>query len=258
MKKIFLNFLLMFSMGYLATSCVSEEKDSVMKNGVGGLILNVTSDAGFQSRIVNEEDYSNTAEYTVQIIENGSSEIKKEFLYKDAPEKIELNNGSYELKAFYGIDSNASQDNFYVEGIASFNIDGNDVPVSVSCVPTCAKVIVNFSDDMSEYFTDYSVEYTTIALKAELKTALWTKDNKFPWYLKVDKAGEDVEAVINFTRKSDGKSSSVTKTYNMTYGKAWTLNVKPSLENGNLGITITINESTDDEVIDIIVPSDWI
>ena len=95
MKKIFLNFLLMFSMGYLATSCVSEEKDSVMKNGVGGLILNVTSDAGFQSRTVNEEDYSNTAEYTVQIIEKGSSEIKKEFLYKDAHEKIELNNGSY-------------------------------------------------------------------------------------------------------------------------------------------------------------------
>ena len=240
MKKIFLNLVLMFSIGFLITSCVSEERDSVIgKNGVGGLILNVTSDAGFQSRTVNEEDYSNTAEYTVQIIEKGSSEIKKKFLYKDAPEKIELNNGSYELKAFYGIDSNASQDNFYVEA-------------------TCAKVIVNFSDDMSESFTDYSVEYTTIALKAELKTALWTKDNKSPWYLKVDKAGEDVEAVINFTRKSDGKSSSVTKTYNMAPGKAWTLNVKPSVNNGNLGISITINESTDDEVIDIIVPSEWI
>ena len=54
MKKIFLNLVLMFSIGFLITSCVSEEKDSVMKNGVGGLILNVTSDAGFQSRTVNE------------------------------------------------------------------------------------------------------------------------------------------------------------------------------------------------------------
>lgn len=259
MKKIFLNLVLMFSIVFLITSCVSEERDSVIgKNGVGGLILNVTSDTGFQSRTVNEEDYSNINEYKVQIIDKETSEVKKEFLYKDAPEKIELNNGSYNLKAFYGKDSNASQDNFYVEGITSFNIDGKDIPVSVSCVPTCAKVIVNFSDDMSEYFTDYSVEYTTKALKTESKSALWTKENKYPWYLKVDKEGENVEAVINFTRKSDGKSSSVAKTYNMTYGMAWTLNVKPSINNGNLGISITINESTDDEVIDIIVPSDWI
>lgn len=258
MKKTFLNLLMVLSMGYFATSCVSEEKDSVLGNGVGTLSLSVTSDTKFQSRAVNESEYENTQEYTVQIIGKESSDIKKEFLYKEAPEKIELENGSYYLKAFYGEESNASQDKFYVEGISSFNIDGNNTSVSVTCAPTCAKVIASFASDMSEYFSDYSVMYTTKALKAESQTVLWTKDNKNPWYLKVDNSGEDVEAVINFTRKSDGKSSSVTKTYNMAPGKAWTLNVKPSVENGNLGISITINESTEDEVIDIIVPSDWI
>ena len=258
MKKTFLNLFLMLSIGYCTTSCVSEEKDSVLGNGVGALSLSVTSDAKFKSRAVNESEYSNTQEYTVQIIEKESSEVKKEFLYKDAPEKIELEIGAYSLKAFYGEESNASQDNFYVEGISSFNIDGKDISVNVACAPTCAKVIASFASDMSEYFSDYSVVYTTKTLKAESQTVLWTKDNNYPWYLKVDKAGEDVEAVINFTRKSDGKSSSVTKTYNMAPGKAWTLNVKPSVNNGNLGISITINESTDDEVIDIIVPSDWI
>lgn len=258
MKKTFLNLLMVLSIGYFATSCVSEEKDSVLGDGIGTLSLSVTSDANFQSRAVDESEYNNIQEYTVQILEKESSEVKKEFLYKDAPEKIELKNGSYSLKAFYGKESNASQDNFYVEGNSSFNIDGKDTSVNVTCAPTCAKVIASFASDMSEYFSDYSVVYTTKALKAESKTALWTKDNKSPWYLKVDKSGEDVEAVINFTRKSDGKSSSVTKKYNMEPGNAWTLNVKPSVNSGNLGISITINESTEDEVIDIIVPSDWI
>ena len=248
----------MLSMGYCATSCVSEGEDSVLEGGVGTLSLSVTSETGFKSRVVNESDYSNTADYTIQIIDKATSVVKKEFLYKDAPQKIELNNGSYDLKAFYGQDLNASQDYFYVEGNTSFTINGKEVSASVSCAPTCVKVIANFSSDMSEYFTDYSVVYATKALKAEPTTVVWGKDNVAPWYLKVDKKGEDVEAVINFTRKSDGKSTSVARTFNMLPGDAWTLNVKPTVNNGDLGISITINESTDDEVIDIIVPSDWI
>lgn len=172
-------------MGYFATSCVSEEKDSVLGNGFGTLSLSVISDTKFQSRTVDESEYSNTQEYTVQIIEKESSEVKKEFLYKEVPEKIELENGSYSLKAFYGKESNASQDNFYVEGISSFNIDGEDTSVSVACAPTCAKVIASFASDMSEYFSDYSVAYTTKALKAESKTVLWTKDNIAPLYIEV-------------------------------------------------------------------------
>ena len=258
MKKTFLNLFLMLSMGYCATSCVSEDEDSVLEGGVGTLSLSVTSETGFKSRVVNESDYSNTADYTIQIIDKATSVVKKEFLYKDAPQKIELNNGSYDLKAFYGQDLNASQDYFYVEGNTSFTINGKEVSASVSCAPTCVKVIANFSSDMSEYFTDYSVVYATKALKAEPTTVVWGKDNVAPWYLKVEKQGEDVEAVINFTRKSDGKSTSITKVFNMMPGNAWTLNVKPTVNNGELGISITINESTDDEVIDIIVPSDWI
>lgn len=258
MKKIFLNLFLMLSMGYCATSCVSDNDNSALESGVGTLCLSVISETQFQSRIVNESDYNKTENYTIQIIDKATNAVKKEFLYKDVPERIELNNGSYDLKAFYGKDLTASQDYFYVEGSTSFTVNGKEVSASVSCAPTCVKVIANFSSDMSEYFTDYSVVYTTRALKSESKTALWEKDNVAPWYLKVDKKGEDVEAVINFTRKSDGKSTSVARTFNMLPGDAWTLNVKPTVNNGDLGISITINESTDDEVIDIIVPSDWI
>lgn len=258
MKKTFLNLFLMLSMGYCTTSCVSENNDSVFGNGVGTLSLSITSEAGFQSRTVNESDYSNTGEYKVQLIDKGTFKVIKEFLYKDAPEKIELENGSYDLKAFFGEEVNASQEKFYVEGISSFTIEGKDVKTNVSCKPTCAKLVVNFGDNMSEYFSDYSVAYTTKALKSESKNVLWTKDNTAPWYVKVDNSGEEVEAVISFTRKSDNKSASETRTYTMKPGQAWTLNINPAVNSGNLGITVTINEETDDEIIDIIVPSDWI
>lgn len=258
MKKTFLNLFLMLSMGYWTTSCVSEDKDSVFGNGVGTLSLSVTSDSGFQSRAVNESDYSNTGNYTVQIIDKGTFQVKKEFLYKNVPQSIELENGSYDLKAFYGEEVNASQDKFYVEGVSSFSIEGKDVTASVSCKPTCGKLVVNFGDNMSEYFSDYSVAYTTKALKSESKNVVWTKDNTAPWYVKVDNSGEEVEAVISFTRKSDNKSASETRKYTMKPGQAWTLNINPAVNSGNLGITVTINEETDDEVIDIIVPSEWI
>lgn len=257
MKKTFLNLFLMLSIGYCTTSCVSENNDSVFSDGVGSLSLSVTSDAGFQSRAVNESAYNNTGEYTVQIIDKGTFQVKKEFLYKNAPQSIELENGSYELKAFFGEEVNASQDKFYVEGVSSFIIQGDNVRANVSCKPTCAKLVVNFGDNMSEYFSDYSVAYTTKALKSE-SNVVWTKDNTAPWYVKVDNSGEAVEAVISFTRKSDNKSASETRTYTMKPGQAWTLNINPAVNSGNLGITVTINEETDDEIIDIIVPSDWI
>lgn len=248
---------MMLSIGYCTTSCVSENNDSVFGNGVGTLSLSITSEAGFQSRTVNESDYSNTGEYKVQLIDKGTFKVIKEFLYKDAPEKIELENGSYDLKAFFGEEVNASQDKFYVEGVSSFIIQGDNVRANVSCKPTCAKLVVNFGDNMSEYFSDYSVAYTTKALKSE-SNVVWTKDNTAPWYVKVDNSGEAVEAVISFTRKSDNKSASETRTYTMKPGQAWTLNINPAVNSGNLGITVTINEETDDEIIDIIVPSDWI
>lgn len=111
---------------------------------------------------------------------------------------------------------------------------------------------------MATYFSNYSVIYETEALKATGSTAIWQKDDTDPWYLKVNEKGESVTATISFTRLSDGKSASVEKTYTLAPGKSWTLNIAPQDNNGSLGITVTIDESTDDEEIDIEVPSEWI
>lgn len=242
--------------GLTTQSCSSSEEPANME-GTGNITLSVTAQAAF-TKAVNENAYNNVDNYTVQIINDKGTSVK-EFLYSEREEKITLSNGSYTLKAFYGTESNASRDGFYVEGSNTFQVNGEAVEqVSVTCAPTCGKVAVKFASNMSEYFSDYSVVYETTALKAAGSTAVWAKDDTEPWYLKIDPKGETVTASIQVTRLSDNKTATVEKTYTLAPGKSWTLSIAPQDNNGNIGIEITIDESTDDEVIDIEVPSEWL
>lgn len=246
----------LIGMGMTIGSCTSQSDETLSSLDTGTISLGITTNTAF-TKAVNESDYNNTDLYTVQII-NSSNQVEKEFQYKDMPERIQLKNGSYTLKAFYGTDANASRESFYVEGNNSFQIQGEEVQVNVECKPACGKVIAKFTEDMSTYFSDYSVVYETEALTASSETAVWSKTDTDPWYLKLNAQGETVKAIIQVTRISDNKTATVEKTYTMTLGKSWTLNIAPSNDTGNLGITITVDETTDDVPIDITVPSEWI
>ena len=171
---------------------------------------------------------------------------------------IKLKNGTYTLRAYYGEQTTASRDVFYVEGTKPFVVDADQQQVTVDCYPKCAQVVAAFSADMAEFFTDYSVVYETEALKAEGATAVWSKTDADPWFLKVNEKGENVKATITVTRKSDNKSATVVREYSMAPGKLWTLNISPNQNDGSLGIVIEVDETTNDQEIDIVVPSDWI
>ena len=112
-----------------------------------------------------------------------------------------------------------------MEGAATFSVQSNEQTVSVACAPTCAKVSVDFDGAMGTYFSDYSVIFETEAL-AEYGTGI--------------------------------SSASVEKTYALAPNKAWTLKIAPSYESGKLGVAVTIDETTNDHDVDIIVPSEWI
>ncbi len=251
-------FSCMIGLCLIMTSC-SSGNDALSGGGTGSITLSVKAEAGFtaDTRAVNENGYKDVSLYTVQIL-NSSNGIETEFIYGEKPGSIKLNNGSYTLKAFYGKDSDASRNDFYVEGVKNFAIDGAEEALTVECVPVCGKVVVNFANEMSTYFSDYSVVYETAALTAAGSNAVWNKGDTEPWYLKVNKDGETIKGTIHVTRLSDGKSTTVERTYKLAPNKSWTLNVAPKDENGSIGIAITIDESTIDHVIDIVVPSDWI
>ena len=237
-------------------SCTSQNDEPALSEGTGTLTLGITTSTAF-TKAVDESRYEDLNLYTVQII-NASGTTEKDFLYGERPERIELKNGAYTLKAFYGTDENASRDGFYVEGIQTFNVEGKEVEVEVTCKPTCGKVTAKFAEDMATYFSDYSVSYETEALAATQTPVQWNKSDSEPWYLKLNPNGETVKATIQVTRISDNKTATVERTYYMEPEKSWTLNIAPSNDSGNLGITITVDENTNDETIDITVPSDWI
>lgn len=248
--------------GLVGASCTSSEGIASGEHG-GAIRLSLTTNATFgsgtASRAVDESGYADVSRYTVQVLDAGDNSLKKEFLYSEAVTPIELSNGSYILKAFYGTEREVSDKEFYVEGSTPFNIQGEGVEnIAVSCTPTCGKVIARFADTMDDYFNDYSVVYETRALSAKGAVATWARTTTDPLYLKVDKDGENVRATIKVVRKSDNKAADIEKTYTLAPNKAWTLNIAPQDNSGNIGIVITIDESTDDHPVDIVVPSDWV
>ena len=57
--------------------------------------------------------------------------------------------------------------------------------------------------------------------------------------------------------KKDGKTTPLSKTYNLSPEEVLMIKVKPVTSNGNLGITIEVDDTTNDRPIDIEIPSNW-
>ena len=237
MKKYAVMFCAMLAMGALTVSCSSEDEavESVAQ-GEGVITFDVRTETGFQSRAVNEDEYKNKDNYTVQLLSN--STVYDEWNYKEMPDELKVPAGTYQLKAFYGEDKAASTSSMRVEGISeavtvSADQDGTK-PLTVTCKPVCARV-------------------------AALGTGSfpWSKTATDPVYLKVNE-DEKIKAIINATNKSDSKEiEPIEKEYTLSPQSALTLNVGPSGA-GTIGIEITIDESTNDIDKPIEVPGDWV
>lgn len=239
--------------GAFIVSCSSDEE--LTPSGEGTVSLDIRTETGFLSRALNEADYQNLDNYTVQLLSGG--ELQNEWKYTELPESLKVDAGTYQVKAFYGEDVAASTETMYVEGVSEevTLADNETKAVSVTCKPICAKVSVDFSEKMDTYFTDYSVTFTTAALGEE--SFVWKKDNTDPVYLKVGQE-ETVVALISYTDKS-GKSDSVEKKYLMSPQTGMTIHINPVVQQveGSLNVTIDIDTTTNDHEIDVEVPSDW-
>lgn len=236
--------------------CSAEDEGPQLADGKGAVKLSLNTDTGFETmtKAVDESAYQNTDLYTVQILQ-GTTVVGNYTGATIPDELIELTNGSYTVKAFYGEDKAASTASMYVEGTKGFDINSNQVSeVEVSCAPVCAKVNLKF-EDMDKYFTDWEARFKTVALGEE--TFIYEKDDTDPLYLKVNK-DESVTVSFQLTN-SEKKTTEINKTYTMNPNEALNITVKPApATTGNLGISITIDGSTNDKEVDIEIPSDWI
>lgn len=253
----FLRTYVCLLLGFTAfTACTSDEEEALIPEGKGYVKLSLNADTGFQTKAVNESEYANKNNYTVQILKDGKVVEGLEWNYADMPnELIELTNGGYELKAFYGEDKAASKQSMYVEGKTTFNINSDKVEASVTCKPVCGKITVKFDSKMADYFNDYSITFTSKAL-GDLNIS-WAKNDTDPIYMKVDNE-ESISAVYTLVDKQ-GKSTTINnKSYSLSPMKHLIINVVPTVSSGKIGISIEVDDSTNDIPVDIVVPSDWI
>ena len=233
----------------LIVSCAKE--DVSVENGQGSVSLDMSVETKFQTKAVDVADYANLDNYTIQILKEGREVLS--YNYASVPESIDLSNGNYVLKAFYGEDKPASTTTMYVEGQTVFNVNSDQQPIAVSCKPVCGRIKVEFDEAMASYFSDYSVTLGTEALGETFFS--WRKEATDPVYLKV-KESESVSATINLV-KTNGTTSSVPKTYTLSPLQSLTIKVKPVAQTGNIGISIEIDDETNDIPVDIEIPADW-
>lgn len=244
------------AVGVLA-GCSAEVDGPQVADGEGAFLLNVATDADFETttRALDESPYANVDNYTVRILQNGA--VQDEYSYTEVKDTwIPYGNGTYTVKAFYGEDLPVSTTSMYVEGHQDISISNDTAHVSFTCKPVCAKVTVKFDETMADYFSAYHVVFKTKALGEGSYD--WQQTFTDPVYMKVTGEKETVNATIYLTKKSDGTSTTMAKTYELAPAMQKTITMKPTVNNGNVGITIEIDETTDDHEITIEIPSDWV
>lgn len=264
MKKYAVMLCAMLTMGAFTASCSSEDEAVQSAEGRGFVKLALNVGADFQSRAITESDYTNLANYTVQILKEGKVVEGCEWTGTTIPQElIELDNGSYTVLAFTGEEYKglgATTEGMYVEGKDGFAVNSDQAATAeVNCTPQCARATVSFDAKMADYFQDYYVVFSgTKALGQSSYT--WAKNHGTdPVYMAVD-GTETLTATIKLVDKTGKVAEDIVKTKEVSAAKAWKLNIAPVVEEatGSVGITIEIDNGTNDIPVDIEIPSEWL
>ena len=262
--------------GFGFSACTSDEGlNNPTEAGHGQLTLNLLSGTSFkeETRALDEASFSNTDNYTV-VVKDKDGYVKMDCKGSEIASKmpITLPIGSCTVKAYYGTEAPASRNSFYVLGEWNGSIKGDQrESITLTCEPTCGRIKVDFDADMTTYYSDYNVTFSgTKALGNG--TFAWSKNDNDPWYVALDKGGEDINFTINTTTKDEYVNSAnqeqtyaYTGKFRLGRNKAYKMHVNveyhPSqggATSGEVGLTITIDESTNDKNETIEIPVTWI
>ena len=269
---------MMLGAATLAASCVSEnhsELEPTDKGGMGVLTIDLKSDLPFtaNTRAVDENEYHNTDNYTVRLVNVSDGSEVFSCLASDLNDHLPCDlpiEGYYKVEAWYGVEHKASREEFRVEGSAEFTVQSEEEKkLLVTCTPTCGKLTVEFDSDMAKYFEDYNVTYGGTKALAE-ETITWEKTDMDPWYIALTPEGETVKYTINLTTKdayvhvnAEGEETNEAKvegSFTLQRNRAQHMKIAPKYTPGDSGlsITISIDDKTNEKNYEWEVPADWI
>lgn len=271
MKNYVVMLCAMLAMGAFTASCSSDEEavQGVAGEGQASVMIDLSTDLAY-SRAINESEYKNTDNYKVSLFK-GEESVFKDVLYNNLEVEYKVEPSvSYTLTACYGEDVVAGYDKLFVKGSTQFSVSqGDRKSVSVKCTPANAKFMVvyeglNEDDTFEDYFQDCEVSIKTSYMNEVFQ--MNKDDVGKELYLKT--GDTSVEAELSFTVTDKEKGEPVTiegfeneRTITLKPAVAYTLTIKPSgtdIEGGLLGLDITVDNSVDDEDVDITIPGEYL
>lgn len=269
------------------TSCSKK----LQQDRVGDLSIQLSSESFFDAagtKAVDEGPYKDPANYTIVVTDANTqntilnckvSELDAEGCHASL-KNLEFGS-SYNITAFYvgnEINKNLpySKSDFYVEGKHHVTIDDVKKPISIICTPTCGKVNASFDANMATYYDEYYIKMSgTKAMTESGQYLTFSKTDTDPWYIWIDSSAPNGSENINFEiylkvkeqyqhMDSEGKpqrEATLKGTFPLQRNKSHRINVKANYtpsSTGDLGISITIDDTTIDREVNIDIPLSWI
>lgn len=280
MKSEILKFSLIVAASISVTSCLSEEQDFGQKQDAavfGYVNIDLSSSSVFKAcnpstRSVVESEYENTANYLVEVKDKDGKTVencKYSELTSKMPLKIPI--GACTINASFGNEQAASRDGFYMFGSNTVNIESDGkVAVNVDCKPTCGKIAVVYDESMADYFDSYTTEFSGTEKLGNSKFS-WNQTDVDPYYVALKNGnGETINYTITLVSKdeyaySDGEAKKKTAIVNGSFPLKrqdfYTLRVKVNYtpaSQGDINLTIEIDDSTEEKEYHWTVPVEWI
>ena len=233
-------------MGLLFNQC---KKDNVkpVSRGPGqlqievGLEVNV-GDVGGQLKSTKGVD-----EFTVIIYQGDGTEVISYENYSDVPAAIELEPGEYYVVAHSGNWNAAAFENPYYFGQSeTFTINsGENRSITVNCELANCMVTLVYSQNILDNFTNYSTVVSTDA-----GSLTFVKNETRAGYF--DPQPISIVTTLEYATGSGTTTKILTGSIdNPAAKKHYEIHVDATIDNGTVGLAINLDESTDDEIVEI-------
>ena len=236
------------------SSCDNEE--GYLK-GHGTVYLQLQADTTFAASGKTKatdgfDEFKNVSNYSVEISQ-GEKVVTSYEKYSDMPTSIDLESGTYQLKAFLGELLPAKFEAPYFAGTTKFQVEANKkTSASVTCALANTKVSVSYSEDFKEAYPDYSLSMTTAHTSEAL---VFKKGETRSAYFQADSTGQKLNLSMSLTSLENKKTTFTPSAITIKPREDVKLLFKTDGEAvSGVKLEITIDGSTADTTVNVGIP----
>ncbi|MBB3697163.1 DUF4493 domain-containing protein [Flammeovirga yaeyamensis] len=189
------------------------------------------------------------SDFCVEIRNENGVLVKYFEKFSEMPNRLDMKIGQYSIKALSHLkQENAAFDAPYYEGATTFEVKENETSdVEVTCTLSNMKVSVNYDPNFETYFKDYHV---VVSNGMKLGMLDFTKAEIRPGYFQVN----PLELEMTVITRDDQTFSKTFTIKDVAARDHHQITFSPQV--GDSGISIEIDDTTNDKEIDLDVPNE--